>query len=195
MKGAEIMHNIEYYSYAENVKRSAVEAELDEYVSAETYAEGGGGLTHPIRWLDGEFVCKDELAARELIEKRDKGWYDQLAARYYEAKPKQTKALEELRQKIKDTCDEYRRRDGEIWAEGVKAEFVGCKACGSKLSRVHIRTNRCPVCRADLRTQSMLKSVEAARAKWIKAQDAEKQYAMAHSDKKVMWLVKIEYHT
>lgn len=29
----------------------------------------------------------------------------------------------------------------------------------------------------------------------IKAQDAEKQYVMAHSDKKIMWLVKIEYHT
>ena len=72
---------------------------------------------------------------------------------------------------------------------------MGCKSCGSKLSRVHIKTNRCPVCGADLRPQTMQKAVEAARAKWNRAQDAYNAYVKAHSKSKVMWLVKIEYHT
>lgn len=189
------MHNIEYYSYDENIKRDWVQQKLDAYVKRETYQEGGHGLDKPIRWLDSEPVCEDEDAARELIGKRDKGWYDQLAVRYYQPEPMQSKALNEMRQKIKEAYDEYARRDGEIWAEGMKAEFVGCKGCGSKLSRIHIKRNRCPVCGADLRPASWLKSVEAAKAKWQKAQAAEKKYIAAHSKKKIMWLVKIEYHT
>lgn len=189
------MHNIEYYSYGENIKRDYVQQTLDAYVKRQTYGEGGHGLEKGIRWLEHEPVCEDDEAARELIGKRDKGWYDQLAVRYYESEQMQSKKLSELRQKIRDTYDEYMRRDREIWAEGVKAEFVGCKACGSKLSRVHIKRNRCPVCGADLRPASTLKSVETAKAKWEKASLAVKKYIATHSKKKVMWLVKIEYHT
>lgn len=189
------MHNIEHYSYDENIKRDWVQQKLDAYVKAETYHEGGHGLDKPIRWLDSEPICPDYDTAITVIEKRDRGWYDQLAVRYYEPAPGFTsKKYTELREKTRAAYDAYLAKNS-IWARGLKSEYVGCKKCGSKLKREYINTNKCPVCHAELRPESTLKSVEAAQARWKKAQAVENAYKNDHAKKKVMWLVKIEYHT
>lgn len=187
------MHNIEYHSYPENIKRDYVQRELDHYVSEETRGEGGHGLGQNIRWLEN--ICADRDEAESFIRDHDRNWYDQLAVRYYVSTPKQCKALDNLRAKIKAAYYEFYSRNSKIWAETVKAELVGCKTCGSRMSRVYLKTNRCPVCGNDLRPESMRKSVEAAKAKWKKAQDAEQEYVKKHGKKTVKWLVKIEYHT
>lgn len=189
------MHNIEYYSFVEKINRYWAQQKLDGYVKQQTYQEGGHGLDKPIRWLESEPICEDEDTAREVIRKRDNGWYDQLAVRYYDPEPIQSKPLTILREKIKTACDEYYARNGKIWAETVTAEFVGCKKCGSRLCRMFLKTNRCPVCGNDLRPETMQKSIATAKAKWEKAQAAEREYIKRNSKKKVMWLVKIEYHT
>lgn len=189
------MHNIEHYTYNENVKRDWVQKELDHYVANETRGEGGHGLGQNIRWLDSVQVCEDYEAAETKIQSLDRGWYDQLAVRYYECTPAPSKPLTILREKVKAASDEYYARNGKIWAKTVTAEFVGCKKCGSRLSRVFLKTNRCPVCGNDLRPETMKKSIATAKAKWEKAQAAEREYIKRHGKKKVMWLVKIEYHT
>lgn len=189
------MHNIEYHSYAENIHRDYVQRELDHYVSGETRGEGGHGLPNDIRWLENIGICEDYEAAQSCIADHDRKWYDQLAVRYYESTPAQSKTLTGLREKTKAACEEYYSRNEKIWAETVTADFVGCKTCGSRLSRIHIRSNRCPVCGSDLRPETMRKSVASAKAKWEKARTAEQEYIKKHGKKTVKWLVKIEYHT
>ena len=189
------MHNIQHYDYPENVNRAAVQKELDSYVQHETYQEGGHGLDKPIRWLDNVPVCEDYESAREAISRRDKGWYDQLAVRYYRPVRKPQKGLTALEDKEKDAREKLLAVDRVIWAAGLKAEYVGCRGCGSKLKRQYIKANRCPVCGADLRPDTTIKQIEAARARWKKAEKAVSDYIKKHSEKEVRWLVKIEYHT
>ena len=83
----------------------------------------------------------------------------------------------------------------EVWAKGLKAEFVGCRHCGSKMRRTLIKSNKCPVCYEDLRPESSIKALGNALHKYKKAQAARNSYECDHSEKEVKWLVKIEYHT
>lgn len=189
------MHNIEYYEYDENIKRDWVQAKLDDYVAHEDWQEGCTGLGKPIRWLEHVGICADREEAESVIEDHDRKWYDQLAVRFYQ--PQRTfkdAKMQEYERKTIAAFDAYRAED-DVWAHGIKAEFVGCKKCGSKLKRLYIKTNRCPVCGTDLRPESTLKAVQSAKSRWIKAQAAENKYRSDHAKKTVRWLVKIEYHT
>lgn len=189
------MHNVEYFTYDENIKRDWVQRELDHYVSCETHREGGHGLGQSIRWLENLPVQGDRGLAEKAIEQNDRGWYDQLAVKFLEPVLGFTdKKVEELRAKERTALDAYHAKDS-VWAKGLKAEYVSCKTCGSKLRRQYIQTNYCPLCRKDLRPESTLKAVEAAKSRWHKAQEATKAYIDQHAKKNVKWLVKIEYHT
>lgn len=188
-------HNIEYRSYDENIHRDFVKRELDHYVSQVDWEEGCSGLYNGIRWLDNVPVRSDYEAAEQYLMDNDRGDYDNLAVRYYEYKRKNTKQAMALAEKSKAAAAEYRKRDDAVWAETLTSAFVSCKACGSRLSRLHLRGNFCPVCRADLRPETTIKAIERAKEKLEKAQKAEKEYAKQHSDKRVRWLVKFEYHT
>lgn len=192
------MHNIEYRVYPEKVDKAKVHKELDQYIHTQTIGEGGHGLISDIRYLNNAGIAKDRQEAEDIIKKRDKGWYDQLAVRFYAPNVKSlvnNKTLVSLRAKQAEAYSNYTDKNGALYAETRTSEFISCRKCGSSLSRVHIRTNRCPVCGADLRPETTLKAIEAAKAKWKKAEKAANDYEMAHSKKEVMWLVKIEYHT
>ena len=189
-------HNIEYVTYAENIHRDYVKRELDSYVAHADWQEGCSGLYRDIRWLDAKPVCDDEEAARAEINRLDRGNYDNLAVKFYAAEPiKDSKAYTALQEKARAALEAFRAKDNVRYAETVTAEYIGCKTCGSKLSRVHIKTNRCPLCGADLRPKTTRDAIYAAEAKWRKAQRAVEDYRKQHAQKKVMWLVKIEYHT
>lgn len=189
------MHNVEYFTYDENIKRDWVQRELDHYVSCETYQEGGHGLGQNIRWLESLGVCENYDEAEQCIKDHDRKWYDQLAVRYYEpAKGFSDKKLEELKAKTSSLLDNYHAKDC-VWANGLKSEYTRCKKCGSKIKREYIKTNRCPVCSADLRPETTLKAVQAAKERWEKAWKAVDEYINKHAKKTVKWLVKIEYHT
>lgn len=189
------MHNIEYFTYDENVKRDWVQKKLDHFVSCETYQEGGHGLGQNIRWLESVGVCENYDEAEQCIKDHDRKWYDQLAVRYYEpARGFTDKRVEELRAKERAACDAYHAKDC-VWANGLKAGFVGCRHCGSKIRRELLRTNRCPVCTKDLRPDTVLKAVQTAKERWEKAGKTVDEYINKHAKKTVKWLVKIEYHT
>ena len=80
--------------------------------------------------------------------------------------------------------------------ENTKSKHVACKYCGSRLATAHIRSNFCPLCRADLRPASARNAI-ATSEKMIKDID-EKIKTMERKQtkkSKIKWLVKIEYHT
>lgn len=186
------MHNINYYSYPEKVNKTKVFEELKNYVEHECWQEHGS-LSN-IRWNETE-ICESREAAEEWITKHDKGWYDCLAVRFKNPLPQETEKLQELRLNIRETCKEYQKRESELYSNKVTSAYIGCKSCGSKLSRTHLKTNKCPVCRAELRPEHMLKWVATAENKYRKAINTEKEYVLKHSKKEICWLVKIEYHT
>jgi len=187
-------HNIEYYDYAEKANKNTIQKDLDNYVSHRTWQEGGHGL-EKIRWND--VVCESYDAAKEWIEKHDKGWYEQLAVAYkapvrgYEDSDK----IRELNAKIAEARKLFMSRDDVLYPKTRTSEFIGCSACGSRLASKLLVSNKCPVCHSDLRPETMLKSIEAARAKYSKALKTKEEYVLKHTKKEIRWLVKIEYHT
>lgn len=96
-------HNIEYYTYEDNIKRDWVQQKLDHYVAQADWQEGCKGLPRPIRWLDTVFVYEDQEAAEKAIQSLDRGDYDSLAVRYYEYEKKDTKARQALCERSKRT--------------------------------------------------------------------------------------------
>lgn len=188
-------HSIEYFSYPENCDKRKVEYVLNDYVKHRTYEEGGLGLGCQIKWKDS-VIYPDYDAAVEAIKRLDNGWYDQIAVLYRELLPKVTsKRRDELRARLADTNAKFNELNNQIAAQTFKAQFVGCRGCGSKLNKKYIKSNICPVCRADMRSDTTLARLSGYREKINKLCDElrkEEQKLATKCDAK--WLVKIEYH-
>ena len=189
------MHNIEYSSYPLNVNRKEVKRQWDEVVSHEDWREGASGLPNPIRWIE-DGISDSYTEAEERIKKLDNGWYDQIAVKYKRYKQCTTKKYQTLNDRLNLAYKSLQEKSNKIHysAKNVSSEFIGCKHCGSKIATRYIDTNRCPVCRTELRPDSVLKSIKRAEEKVeeIRKQMAEEQKKAKYD---ICWLVKIEYHT
>ena len=193
--GNEMSHNIHHADYPLNVNRGKVQAEWDNYAAHEDWREGCSGLPNPIRWLEIG-ISETYQDAMKRIDEIDNGWYDQIAVKYKEYKPKATKKRQELELRLREAMSILTERRNKVHyaARNVSSEYIGCKECGSKIVVKYIKSNRCPVCGHDLRPASALEAIKRAEAKVT-----ELQKKLDEESKKgkyeVRWLVKIEYHT
>lgn len=188
------MHNIEHHTYPEKVNKKQVQKEMDHIAAMEDWQEGCTGLNKDIRWLEGT-IYPNLQAAEDAIHKLDRGWYDQLAVKYYEPVSFTDAKRQQLEGKRNEALDEYHRRDTKVYPKTLSSAFIGCKKCGSRLAVQYLPSNFCPVCKNDLRPDYMLKSIQAAEQKLKTANIRLSEYIDKHSKKQVYWLVKIEYHT
>ena len=201
------MHNIEYRTYDVSADKEDIRRNISSYVSAQTYLEGGSGISK-IRWLDDAGVLDNEDAAIDYLKANDNRNYDCLAVRFCSfdhdiSSPK----LTELREKRKSLYNAWAACDRESYVATLSSAFVSCKHCGSRLNTVMIkrgisncRKNFCPVCLEDLRPATALKKIEAAKTRYDKADAAMEKERKALEKKlshqaKEKWLVKFEYHT
>lgn len=190
-------HNVHTSTYPENVDKKAVQREWDEYAAHEDWQEGCSGLPRNIRWID--HTCEDYAAAEEYIKSHDDGRYDQLAVKFKDyPRSKPTKEIEVLAERVKVLRGKINDIENVVHYKDVKAEFVSCRNCGSKIARAFIKSNYCPVCRADLRPQSTLDrlaSLKTSRDEAQKKYEAAVDKAAKKNKPVIKWLVKIEYHT
>lgn len=192
-------HNIKYATYPENCNKAKVQKEWDNYVAHEDRQEGASGLGSSIRWID--HVCSDSEEAKEYIKERDSGWYDQLAVKFLDYPELiKTQKLLKLEQRASTLRKKLFVEERKVHAKELKSAYVSCKGCGSRLSTEHIVSNFCPLCRTDLRSPSVLNSIEKLRKQANTAEEAAKaEYRRCCEKQKrgarVCWLVKIEYHT
>lgn len=189
-------HSIQYYNYEENVDKNYVQSKLDGI--AKRNSSSRSELEKPIRWLTK--ICDSEDSAMEYINEVDSHWYDQLAVRYTEISiPKESKKYSDMVAKKNELMATYQQLNNTVAFKDFKSEYVGCKTCGSKLSTKYMRTNKCPLCGGEMRSQTTLDKLARLQAK-IKELDKlikeEEMKLRAKNQKKavVMWLVKIEYH-
>lgn len=203
-------HNIEYFSYKENVDKKKVQRDMDNYVAHADWQEGCSGLYNNIRWID--VVLNDYDEAMDYIEKHDRDNYDQLAVKYYVYPPLvKSKTYETLKERAERLRARYNELKNNIHYKDVKAKFITCRFCDSKISVTVLadrlksyahwgNRNECPVCGRDLRPESTIELIEKARQNAEKAEkdlrDEEKKLkAKQRKNATIKWLVKIEYHT
>lgn len=194
-------HNIRYDIEPEKVNRDKVQSYWDEVAAREDAVEGCSGLPGNIRWTD--YTCKNEEEAKRFIENHDKGWYDQLAVKFIDTSnvKKTSSTAERLKKQILDYQQKYVDYNNMHSLTNQKAEFISCPQCSSKLSRIHLKGNGCPVCgKKDIRSATVLKQLNSFTDKidkWEKEYAAENKRLAEKAAKqgKVMWLIKVEYHT
>lgn len=189
-------HNIQYYTYKETTDKNVITSELNEYVEKSTWEEGGNGLVHPIRFIDE--VLPDYDAGVEYIQQHDKGWYDCLAVKFKTyPNDKTTKKLDDLTAKFNEAHGKFAAAANKVVVKDFKSEFIGCKHCGSKIKKEYIKTNYCPVCNKDMRSDAVKDKISQLHKRQQQLADAIKEEKRKISVKygETMWLVKIEYHT
>ena len=192
-------HNIHHRVYDENVNKKDVQAYWDKYASMEDWQEGCSGLVRDIRWID--HICKDREEAEAYIESHDRKWYDQLAVKFREYPSiEPSKTLLSLRQRRSAESLKYQEYAKSHSVSTFKAEYIGCPSCGSKLKRTLLKSESCPLCRAELRSKTTIETLDRY-SKNITELDKqiiteEKKLDEKNIKKaKIKWLVKIEYHT
>lgn len=192
-------HNIRHSVYPEDVNQKAVEAEWNERVRHICWEEGSGGLVKPIRWID--HICKNQEEAEEYIKSHDRGSYDQLAVKFREYPSQEpSKTLLTLRKRREAEQKKYSAYAKAHSVSSFKAEYIGCPVCGSKLKRELLRSEGCPLCRAELRSKTTIETLKRYSEnvceldKQIRIEERKQQEKIVKKSK-IMWLVKIEYHT
>ena len=171
-------HNI-HYAICEDTEnaRKNCEAYWNECAAKEDCQEGCSGLSQSIRWLKHTPFDTEE-AAREYIEKNDKGWYDQLAVRFFQypsiVVSKTYKVLEERAKRLQARYEELRTK---VHYEDTKSAFITCRNCQSKLAIIETARKNAEKAKKDLIAEER------------KLQEKQKKQSI------VKWLVKIEYHT
>ena len=186
------MHNIEHWVFEEKVNRKNVVDDIQDYAERE-----GDGYSGPLKWHDEVEPLASREEAEEWIRVHDKGWYDDHAVRFYDySKAEDTKKITELKGRFKETCEKIGGFQEEHSVRNFKAEYIGCSGCGSKIARKYLRSEFCPVCHRDLRSEGVLSKLEALiskRAEIEKKIAAEK--AKQTGKRQVLWLVKFEFHS
>ena len=77
----------------------------------------------------------------------------------------------------------------------LKAAYVGCSSCGSRLNKEKLRGEKCPLCGTDLRSQSTLDRLKALRSKHLEIMSQlEDERCKDKNKATIKWLVKFEYH-
>ena len=129
-------HTIQHYDYPGNADTKKWNRSWRTMLPRD--ASKRGGHLSKIRWIDSE-PCANEDEARIRIEHLDKGWYDCIAVKYYDAyNIPETEKIKALRAantqaycKVQRTC--------------VCIPFYKCKSgiyrlqnCGSKIARKYL---------------------------------------------------------
>lgn len=186
------MHNIGYMIQPENIKRDWVVSLIVEEAD-----NNGDGYNGPLHWHDEIAPLENRDAAEAKIRQLDHGFYDDHAVRFYDySKSEPTKKILDLQERITETKAKMRNYAEEHSVTAFKAQFVSCQNCGAKLPRIYLRSDYCPVCRNDMRSETTKnKLVEyGQKIDALNDQiDAEKR--KQKSARRVMWLIKYEYHS
>lgn len=190
-------HAINYLYFDGKTSKKQMEAEANERARCD--GDYHHSLDQPIRWYDN-VICEDLERAMEFIKSHDKGWYDQLAVQYrVYPKAEPSKTLLNLESRRKAEAEKYAAYAKAHSVSTFKAEFVGCPSCGSKLKRILLRGESCPLCRAELRSKTTVETLERYSKnileldKQIKGEQRKLQEKIVKKSE-VHWLVKIEYH-
>ena len=191
-------HSIQFDVFPMSMSKGEIFAEVDEVALCQ--GDSGSGLDKDIRWYDND-IQESEEEAEAFINEHDTGWYDQLAVPFRKVNQEHltTKKTLDLKRRIADLEEVYYTKNSNIHYANVKSKTIACKTCESKLATAYLRSNHCPLCRSELRPDSVLKDLES-KAEKLKAlrqqlKDEEKKLAakaIKHST--LMWLVKTEFH-
>lgn len=193
-------HEVRLNDYPLTCNKEKIEAEYNAAARIAGRQEGSSGLGKKIRWNNLATPLESREAAEKWIDDHDNGWYDQLAVTYYDYGNIESSAkFRDLEKRLHTEWEKVKKKKSELYPATLTSEFIGCKDCGSRLKRVLLKKNVCPVCGADLRPETTLKSIRSSveKVKQLKKEYVLYEKKLEERKKKkasVRWLVKVEWH-
>ena len=124
-------------------------------------------------------------------------WINCLAVKFYDThRVPETEKLKKLQAAKTAAYKKYNDLAFAFHFANAKSELIGCKCCGSKISRKYLKNNFCPVCHSDLRPETTLNRIDTLKAKADKLYDEvlNETTKIAKKSGNIRWLIKIEYH-
>mgnify|MGYP000021237709 CR=1 FL=1 len=188
-------HEIKYSVIPINANKKAFKAGQDEMAYHDHWQESSEGLPSDIRWID--YVCANQDDAERYIETHDKGWYDQLAVKFKQADYSKSKKLSTLNDNRRSVVRKMNDLNNNKHFANVKSSLISCKCCGSKIAVKYMaKTNYCPVCRNDMRPDTIKNRIKSYNDKIAKI-DKDITQLKHQLDQKgnLYWLVKTEWHS
>lgn len=142
-------------------------------------------------------ICKDYLDAVEAINRMAGGRdYADFAVRFYDVGAvKKTKKLESLEKRHSEMVRKHVEYEAEHSVMMQKAVQIGCKTCGSKITKSYLKSESCPICGKDLRADCILKRLDKfyEDEKTLKALcRAEEQKSLSKAP--IKWCYKVEVY-
>ena len=186
------MHNIFHLKYPKNTNKKQILLDVERIAR-----EDGDGHYGKITFHDN-IICDSEEEAIEKIKQLDNGWYDDHAVLYRDYdNVKPTAAMIKINEKKKTLFEQKKVYISSHLVKDQKADFIGCKSCGSKIARKYMNSsNKCPVCFTDMRSKTVLDKIEWYDKKREELDSKYKELQKAQKDKaELCWCVKIEYHS
>lgn len=184
-------HTIQHFTFPVKTKKQDIIAECSDYANRNgDYADQIEG----IRFKENTtYDCYED--AEKAIESMDNGWYDNIAVKYKDVSNMTSAKIEDIRRRIKET---HEKKVAYAMAHDIstfKSQYIGCKKCGSKLSKDYLHGYYCPLCRNDLRSETTINTLNGYDEKIKSLQKQELEEQKKQKDKApIMWLVKFEYH-
>lgn len=190
-------HSIRYMDFPRNTTRSKMALEREWVLEDEGERDGGVLLSHDNGFtLHENIICDSYDDAVRKIDELDRGWYDDHGVLYRDySKCKPTKAMLDIKARIEKNDAARVEFEKSHMPNRVKAEYIGCPTCGSKISKKHLMGVYCPVCHKDLRPKSTLDRIKGYKVKNKELEQKYSELAEKMSGKaEVRWLVKLEFH-
>ena len=194
-------HIVSILTFPEKTGKKEIAYECDEWARANgSYKEGCRGLPFPIKFVNRTYKCYED--AERYLE-GTYGNYSEIAVKFERRpEPKKTKTLETLDRRIQDARKALTELDKPHYA-GVKQATVKCRNCGSSLATKYCGKtyrNACPVCRGELRPDSVVEKIRKKKEDLASLQekykDEKRKEQMKSSAKpEIWWAVACEVHS
>ncbi len=180
------MHEVCFAKFPQNAKKE----DILKYVLRQVATHGDQYGTEHVEYPTSEIFADIESAEKYILQLS--GFYGGYAVQFYEQSTV-TAEMKKIADRIKQNQERKNKYEAEHSVKKFKADFVGCKACGSKLNKQKLRGETCPLCYTDLRSPTTLKQLEQFNHKEKMYKEQYRQ-AKPKDKKKTCWLVKYEYH-
>ena len=190
-------HMITYMDFPRNATTKQMIAEREMYIADNGDYECSNLLSSDNGFkLHESIICDSWDEAVRKIDSMDNGWYDDHGVLYRSySKCKPTKAMLDIQERISKNDAARVEFEKSHMPNRVKAEYIGCPTCGSKIAKKYLMGVNCPVCHKDLRPKSTLDRIKGYKAK---GKELEQKYAELEKKMsgkaEVRWCVKLEFH-
>jgi hypothetical protein len=181
------------FYFPEKTKISQMEADIYECLYQNRGAMEPKSL--PLKFLEQIPIQASQEDADEKLNALYTKYgreYD-YAVRYYDT-GKESKKEQDLQRRITELESKYKKYVALHSIHTLKADYIGCPNCGSRLRKDLLKGESCPLCRYDLRSKTTKETLDNYISKMGELEKQLRAEKTKNHSKNVCWAVHAEMY-